>query len=40
VFVNDRYVITGSSDATIKKWDLASCRCMFTFKGHTSKIHK
>ena len=36
----DKYVFTGGADARIKKWDLASCRPMFTYNGHNSKIHK
>ena len=38
--VFDKYVFTGGADARIKKWDLASCRPMFTYLGHNSKIHK
>ena len=40
VSVFDKYVFTGGADARIKKWDLASCRPMFTYLGHNSKIHK
>ena len=40
VSVFDKYVFTGGADARIKKWDLASCRPMFTYTGHNSKIHK
>ena len=40
VSVFDKYVFTGGADARIKKWDLASCRPMFTYNGHNSKIHK
>ena len=40
VSVFDKYVFTGGADARIKKWDLASCRPMFTYSGHDSKIHK
>ena len=40
VCVYDHYVFTGSADAQIKKWDLASCRPMYTYTGHMSKIHK
>jgi WD40 repeat protein len=38
--VFDKYVFTGSADTTVKKWDLASNKCMFTYSGHTSKVHK
>ena len=36
----DKYVFTGGADARVKKWDLASCRPMFTYLGHRQKIHK
>lgn len=40
VAVHDRYVYTGAADATIIKWDIASCECVYVYKGHSSKIHK
>ena len=36
----DRYVYTGSADASIRKWDIATCECDFVYTGHQSKIHK
>ena len=38
----DAYVYTGSADSTVKKWDLTTNECLFTYdkNGHTSKIHK
>ena len=40
VAVYDRYVYTGSADASIRKWDIATCECDFVYTGHQSKIHK
>ena len=38
--VFDKYVFTGGADARIKKWDITSCRPMFTYLGHKQKINK
>ena len=38
--LHDIYVYTGSADATIRKWNIATCECDFIYKGHTGKIHK
>ncbi len=38
--VVEAVALTGSADGTVKKWDLTSCECLFTFQGHTSKIQK
>ncbi|XP_045592673.1 WD repeat-containing protein 86-like [Procambarus clarkii] len=38
--VYDTYVITGSKDMTIKKWDMASTLCEFTFQGHTGRVNR
>jgi len=42
VAIFDAYVYTGSADSTVKKWDLTTNECLFTYdkNGHTSKIHK
>ncbi|ORY31816.1 hypothetical protein BCR39DRAFT_587333 [Naematelia encephala] len=33
-----RYMLTGSSDTTIKLWSLAAHRCLQTFNHHTSSV--
>ncbi|XP_042221983.1 WD repeat-containing protein 86-like isoform X2 [Homarus americanus] len=38
--VYDTYVITGSKDTTIKRWDMASADCEFTYEGHTGRINR
>ena len=40
VSILDTHIFTGSADSTIKMWDAASTECLFTYSGHTSKIHK
>ena len=40
VTVYDKFVFTGGADARIKKWDITSCRPMFTYLGHKQKINK
>ncbi|XP_037090236.1 WD repeat-containing protein 86-like [Pollicipes pollicipes] len=36
----DTFVVTGSADSTIKKWDMTSCDCLFTYEGHESRISR
>ncbi|XP_071524108.1 WD repeat-containing protein 86-like [Panulirus ornatus] len=38
VYVFDTYVFTGSNDNTIKKWDMTTCNCDYTYEGHTSQV--
>ncbi|ORX37083.1 hypothetical protein BD324DRAFT_624711 [Kockovaella imperatae] len=40
IIVSDdgRYMLTGSSDTTIKLWSLAAHRCLHTFSHHTSSV--
>ena len=35
---NDKYILSGSADKTVKLWDAASSRCLRTFEGHTGKV--
>ncbi len=35
---NDKYVLSGSADTTVKLWDPSSGRCLRTFAGHTGKV--
>ncbi|KAJ1654362.1 hypothetical protein IWQ61_005691 [Dispira simplex] len=34
----DQYIASGGSDNRIRLWDVGSCTCLATLKGHTSKI--
>lgn len=40
VDVVDIYVVTGSADCTIRKWDMTTCDCIFVYEGHTARIQK
>ena len=38
--VVDIYVITGSADSTLRKWDMTTCECLFVYEGHTARVQK
>ena len=40
VAVYDTYVISGSADCTIRKWDMSTCECLFVYEGHTARVMK
>lgn len=40
IAVEDNFVITGSADKSLRKWDMSTCECVQVFEGHTSKINK
>ncbi|XP_064089911.1 WD repeat-containing protein 86-like [Macrobrachium nipponense] len=40
VTISDTYILTGSSDSTIRKWDMTTCECLFIYQGHTSKVNR
>ncbi|XP_043214180.1 WD repeat-containing protein 86-like isoform X2 [Amphibalanus amphitrite] len=40
VALSDTFVITGSSDTTIRKWDMTRCECIFIYEGHTARINR
>ena len=40
VQVEENYVITGSADKTVRKWNMASCECVHIYKGHSGLINK
>ena len=40
VAVLETYVVTGSADCTIRRWDMATCECLFVYEGHTARIQK
>ncbi len=40
VVMHDTFVVTGSADATIRKWDMTTCECLFVYEGHSGRIQK
>ncbi len=40
VAVCDTFVVTGSADCTLRKWDMTTCECLFVYEGHTARIQK
>ncbi len=40
VAVYDTFVVTGSADCTIRRWDMTTCECLFVYEGHTARIQK
>ncbi|CAB4905804.1 unannotated protein [freshwater metagenome] len=35
---NSRWIISGSSDCTIKRWEVSTGECLRTYQGHTSGV--
>ena len=40
ILIEDTFVLTGSADKTIRKWDMNTCDCVFIFRGHNSLINR
>ena len=40
VAVCDTFVVTGSADTTVRKWDMTTCECLFVYEGHTGRVQK
>ena len=40
ILIEDSFVVTGSADKTIRKWDMGTCDCMYVFRGHSSLINR
>ncbi|XP_074663237.1 uncharacterized protein LOC141915559 [Tubulanus polymorphus] len=40
ILIEDNYVVTGSADKTIRKWDMGTCECVLVFSGHKSLINR
>jgi WD40 repeat protein len=34
----DTHVVTGSADASVRKWDMATCECLDVYQGHASRV--
>ena len=40
ILIEDCYVLTGSADKTVRKWDVSTCECVLIMRGHTSVIYR
>lgn len=40
ITIEENYVLTGSADKTIRKWDMSTCECVHIFRGHGSLINR
>jgi len=40
VVIEDVYVLSGSADKTIRKWDMATCSCVAVLEGHESTVNR
>ena len=38
VFPDGRRVVSGSADATLKVWDVATGKCVATLEGHYERV--
>ena len=38
--IEENYVLTGSADKTVRKWDMSTCECVLVFHGHTSLLNR
>lgn len=40
ILMDENYLISGSADRTIRKWDMTNGQCIFIYSGHTSLINR
>lgn len=40
ILMAENFVVTGSADKTIRKWDICTCDCVLIFSGHTSPVNR
>jgi WD repeat-containing protein 86 len=40
VLIDDLYVVSGSADATVRKWDMQTCECVLVMTGHVQPINR
>lgn len=40
ILIEDCFVLTGSADKTIRKWDVGTCDCLYVLTGHTSVVYR
>lgn len=36
----DIFILTGSADTTIRKWDMTTCECLYVYEGHTGRVNR
>ena len=40
ICVEETFILTGSADATIRKWDMLTCECIHTYRGHNGPVNR
>ena len=40
ILIEDSYVITGSADKTLRKWEMTTCDCVLVMEGHNSLVNR
>src|SRR6218665_1567579 len=40
LLIEELYVVSGSADSTVRKWNMGSCECVTVYRGHTSKVSR
>ena len=38
--IEDTFVVTGSADHTVRKWDMGTCKCLAVYVGHKSLVNR
>lgn len=36
--ISDTFIITGSADNTLRKWDMTTCDCLFVYEGESKNF--
>lgn len=40
VAIEETFVLTGSADKTVRKWDMGTCECLQIYRGHNSLVNR
>lgn len=40
ILIEENFVVTGSADKTLRKWDMSTCDCLHVFRGHNSLVNR
>ncbi|XP_064646056.1 WD repeat-containing protein 86-like isoform X2 [Lineus longissimus] len=40
ILIEENFVVTGSADKSLRKWDMSSCECVLIFRGHNSLLNR
>ncbi|ELU09441.1 hypothetical protein CAPTEDRAFT_115707 [Capitella teleta] len=40
VSIEESFVLTGSADKTVRKWDMGTCDCLMIYRGHNSLVNR